>query len=232
MAEASNALAQHRLARIYYYGPKKITQANCKKAFEWCKKSANNGYIAAINDLGIYYECGRGTKTDEYLAFKYISDAAEKGYVMAQFNLFLFYQSGIGTKANDELAFKWCQKASEEKEHPFFLEIVEELALCYLIDKGVKVDHNKSFELFKQTLGDEIANYFFKTFVEISISYGYEELKYNLRNLHKMKKLREKSASELFKVITLKCGSIMPLTWQSSIKFWLGNKLLPINQSH
>ena len=72
----------------YEFG--KGTEINLEEAFKWYKKSAENGYNNAQNNLGICYEFGKGTEINLEEAFKWYKKSAENDYNIAQNNLGIF----------------------------------------------------------------------------------------------------------------------------------------------
>ena len=62
------------------------------KAFEWYKKSAEQGNSDAQLNLGNCYMNGRGVEKDEVKAFEWYQKAAEKRNSYAQCNLGIWYK--------------------------------------------------------------------------------------------------------------------------------------------
>ena len=60
---------------------------NKTKAVEWYEKSANSGYSAAMFNLGICYEYGRGVTKDVNQAREWYTKAVAQGQAMAQTSL-------------------------------------------------------------------------------------------------------------------------------------------------
>ncbi len=52
---------------------------NLEKAFYWYQKAAENGNKAAMNNLAIHYENGKGTEKNLEKAFYWYQKAAENG---------------------------------------------------------------------------------------------------------------------------------------------------------
>ncbi|CAB4373554.1 unnamed protein product [Rhizophagus irregularis] len=59
------------LAICYYNG--KGTEMNLEKAFHWCQKAAENGYINAMFNLAMHYKNGEGTEMNLEKAFHWCS---------------------------------------------------------------------------------------------------------------------------------------------------------------
>ena len=60
-----------------------------KKAAEWYRKAAEQGYAEAQNNLGLLYAGGRGVAKDEAKAVEWYRKAAKQGHEAAQYNLSL-----------------------------------------------------------------------------------------------------------------------------------------------
>src|SRR5256885_725545 len=75
------------------------------KAFEWYKKSAEQGFSNAQCNLGVCYANGIGVKKDEVKAFEWYKKSAEQGFSNAQYNLGYCYQNGKGVEKDEVQAF-------------------------------------------------------------------------------------------------------------------------------
>jgi len=82
-ADAGDAEAQFKQAKIYYHGLE--DEPDYEMAFELFSKSAAQGNINAIYHLGLSYFHGQGTQTNLTQAVSYFRKAAEQGHAMAQF---------------------------------------------------------------------------------------------------------------------------------------------------
>lgn len=81
--------------------------------FCWNKKSAEQGYAAAQNNLGVMYNYGEGTLKDPKQAFYWYKKSAEQGYATAQYNLGSMYYDGEGTEKDLKQAAFWIKKSYE-----------------------------------------------------------------------------------------------------------------------
>ncbi|RGB35810.1 hypothetical protein C1646_758914, partial [Rhizophagus diaphanus] len=73
-----NKLAQYNLGRCYRF--EKGIEKNERKAFEYYKKSSEQGYLNAQFKLGYCYSKGIGTEINKTKAFELYKVAAERGY--------------------------------------------------------------------------------------------------------------------------------------------------------
>ena len=114
---------------------------NYKKAFEWYKKAAEQGYAKAQYNLGIMYYHGRGVDVNYKKAFEWCEKAAEQGYADAQHNLGVMYHYGHDMEKNYKKAFEWYEKAAEQgyAQAQYFLG--------ELYHHGLGVDQNDSMAI-------------------------------------------------------------------------------------
>lgn len=85
----NDAEAQLYLAYMYLRG--EGTEQDLEKAFEWTKKSAEQGFAQAQNELGRAYE---QMKQDYNKAIEWYQKAAAQGFQEAQQNLDRLYENG------------------------------------------------------------------------------------------------------------------------------------------
>ena len=82
-----------------------------KEAVKWYRKSAEQGFADAQNNLGAMYLNGSGVLKDDKEAVKWYRKAAEQGLADAQYNLSVSYGRGIGVTQDLSKAKYWIQKA-------------------------------------------------------------------------------------------------------------------------
>ncbi len=110
MAEIGDAKALCYLGLCYLHGLG--TEKNKELSIAAYKKSAEQGYAVAQNNLGAYYET-----TQSYTeAVKWYRLAAEQGYAVAQNNLGSCYDLGYGVTQSYTEAVKWYRLAAEQGE--------------------------------------------------------------------------------------------------------------------
>jgi uncharacterized protein len=83
-----------------------------KNAVRWTRGAADQGYAAAQNGFGGFYDVGRGVPRDNVEAAKWYRRAADQGYAPAQETIGLRYESGIGVLQDYVLAHMWLNLAS------------------------------------------------------------------------------------------------------------------------
>ena len=92
----------HAMARIIWVSCTIMARAdvNYKKAVEWYKKAAEQGYAKAQYNLGVMYDNGRGVDVNYKKAAEWYEKAAEQGLAEAQYNLGMLHYHGHGVDVN------------------------------------------------------------------------------------------------------------------------------------
>ena len=97
-------------------------------AFEYMKKAADSGSVAAIYGLGLFYQTGVGTEANYEVSFDLCQRAADGGHLPAYSALANRFAHGIGTTANLRSALYWFGRAiQEEKEEEELMDIQSDL---------------------------------------------------------------------------------------------------------
>lgn len=90
-----------------------VTNFAFSQGFVEIKKSAEQGYAAAQNNLGGMYYDGEGTLKDPKQAFYWYKKSAEQGHAEAQYDLGVMYYFGVGTEEDLKQAAFWIKKSYE-----------------------------------------------------------------------------------------------------------------------
>ncbi|MDE2165929.1 MAG: sel1 repeat family protein [Alphaproteobacteria bacterium] len=115
LAPGGDARAQFQLCQLYYEGLG-VTR-NLQLAFAWCLKSAQQGFVEAMEWVGTDYDAGEGVTPNHALAVQWITKAAERGYQPAEEDLGAFYYFGMGgTQINPTLGCYWFRRAGRPDE--------------------------------------------------------------------------------------------------------------------
>ncbi len=77
----------------------------------YINKSADQGLVAAIEQLGRYYHIGRFVQKDMEKAYVYIQRAAEQGNLNAQLRLIEMQLAGNGSPYDYENSYRWLHHA-------------------------------------------------------------------------------------------------------------------------
>ena len=112
IAEQGDALAQNKLAGMYYSGYG--VPHDYKEAEKWYRKAAEQGYANAQLNLGFMYQQGQGVPQDYEEAVKWYRKAAEQGGAYGQLNLGMLYRDGQGVPQDYVLAYMWFNLAAAQ----------------------------------------------------------------------------------------------------------------------
>lgn len=133
-ANKGDARAQYQLGERYE------NEENNTEALKWYRKSAEQGYDAAQNILGVVYQHGDFGVSQDYLeAVKWYRKAAEQGNTDSQVSLGLLYGDGGGAPQVPQdysEAVKWFRKAAEGGDDD------GQLFLAWYYDQGKGVTQN------------------------------------------------------------------------------------------
>lgn len=118
-ADNGDGKAQFELGLKYYNGDgiiegDSMNEPDYKKALEYFKKAAENGYPEAQHNIGVMYAHGQGVEADAEIAFKWYKKAAENGMPTSQYLVGDCYLEGRGTKQNIEQAMRWFKESKEK----------------------------------------------------------------------------------------------------------------------
>lgn len=112
LAKNGNRNPQYSLGKLFENGAAGVPRDSAAAA-EWYQHSANQGFAAAQNNLGLMYAQGRGVPQDLTRAAELWCAASEKDHVIAQFNLGLAYQRGEGVGQDRLHALYWLRRTSD-----------------------------------------------------------------------------------------------------------------------
>ncbi len=151
-AEKGDAAAQALLAEYYIFGMNKV-KINEKEAYEWARKSADQGNPFGQFQLAWLYnnDMGKIVKTNHAkakvlckAALPLLRELAEKGNVRAQYSLGFCYYNGYGVTKNFNEAVKWYRLAAEKG----YANAQRDLGCCYEHAEGVKYDMNEAIKWY------------------------------------------------------------------------------------
>lgn len=85
----------------------------------YIRLSAEQGLVAAIEQLGRYYHIGRFVQKDPERAYQLTNRAAELGNLNAQFRLVKMNLNGVGSPYDFENSYRWLHHAiiADQKQH-------------------------------------------------------------------------------------------------------------------
>jgi hypothetical protein len=84
------------------------------EALKWYRLAADQGSVAAQNNLGEMYLNGHGVRQDYAEALKWFRKAADQGLAVAQNNLGLMYAQGQGVPRDYVQAHMWFNLAASQ----------------------------------------------------------------------------------------------------------------------
>jgi uncharacterized protein len=137
-AAAGDAEAEMLVCGAYrrgMFGPK-----DDSKALPWCIKAAQQGNLAAEDNLGSMYLFGRGTAQDSKQAMGWLQKAVAQGSEPSMCNLASMYANGIGVPQDYAMAMKLYQQAVDHGSTTAQTDI----GIMYLMGQGVPKDPNQA----------------------------------------------------------------------------------------
>jgi uncharacterized protein len=116
LAQAGNALAQLRLANLYYHGHG--VRESDALALQWFQRAANQGLAEAQFQLGNMHAYGLapagGGEDPQRQAARWYFEAARQGHAQAQYSLGILFLTGSGVVQSVPHARKWIGRAAAQ----------------------------------------------------------------------------------------------------------------------
>ncbi len=144
-AQAGNAQAQYRLARIVHLGGKGIRQS-ASTALVLYRAAARQGHPQAMLWLGWALMHGEGTRKDPEKARKWFRKAADAGERRAMTALGLMFLTGEGAPRNLKLAREWFVRAARQQE----AWAINDLAAMHEMGWGIPKNLEKAAALYEK----------------------------------------------------------------------------------
>jgi TPR repeat protein len=115
LADGGNAVAQERLAVMYFYG--RGVPEDEDKALQWARRSADQGNLDAMYFIGNMYVFGdrlpKSVQDPDQEAARWYFEAARKGHAEAEYGLGLLFLAGKGVVQDQEEAMRWIRSAAD-----------------------------------------------------------------------------------------------------------------------
>ena len=112
-AEQGDPRWQEALGLKYLLG--NGVQRSTAEALKWLHRSADQGFLPAIDDLGEFYWLGsNGVPQDNATGIKYLRKAADRGVALAQYRMGNAYGVGRGVSQSYTNAAAWYFKAARQ----------------------------------------------------------------------------------------------------------------------
>lgn len=148
LAKNGNSQAMYDIALLYEDGwlidNKEIVKCDPQLAFNWTKRSYENGNLEATERYANYLSDGnyKYCEKDIELAMNLYEKAMKEGSNSATHNLGIEYRN----KQKFEIAFEFYNKANSSESYSDELII----GLCFYYGIGTNINKLKAFELFKE----------------------------------------------------------------------------------
>lgn len=113
-----------------------VEQGHIPSPLKDLRALAEEGDIAAQNNLGVKYDIGQGVSQDYQEAVHWYRLAAARGSADAHYNLCMAYDHGKGLPQDYQQAMQWCHLAADQGQGRAMFN----LALHYHVGRGVRED--------------------------------------------------------------------------------------------
>lgn len=140
-AQAGDAAAQLRLAKMYYLG--EGLPQGLDEAYSWARKSAGQDVAQAQVLVAVMYSKGQGVEQDAGEAAYWYEKAAKQGDAAAQYTLGLYYAAGNGVDQDFGSAAKWFAQAAAQRH----VRGAGQLGYLFMTGQGVKPSKVVAFAL-------------------------------------------------------------------------------------
>lgn len=187
-AELENAVCEYKYGYYLFHGLE--MEANRQLGLKLLKKSADQGYCVAQNELGNIYDDEDDQLFEPKTAFHWFMKAAKSDYVDSIENVANMYATGKGVSKDLSVSFMWCDKALElEPNNAYVLRL---LGILYHSEPEY-IDYYKAFDYLLRSLTAR-AHYI----TEFMLGKCYVEGTGVSKDVYKGTRLIEKSASQNF----------------------------------
>ncbi len=122
-ANSGDALAQHELGIRYLLG--KGFGVDTVKSAYWIQKSADQNYVVAHYNVGIFLNNGWGVPWNPFKAFEHFHYAAQQGMPEAEYVYGSFLTDNLVVAQNWQEAYTWMKKSSDAGYQPAKDALVE-----------------------------------------------------------------------------------------------------------
>ena len=147
---ATKPVAQYYLGYMNLYG--QGVEKSIHKAFDWYKKSADQGYPPAQYNLGVLLS-KEDTRESLEEAFKYFRAAAKQGMAKAQGKIGNMYERGVGVEKNLSKAYYWQKKAADSG----IAKAQFNTAIYYEIGQGTEKSPYKAIKYYRMAAANGIS---------------------------------------------------------------------------
>jgi len=121
LAQYGNALAQHHLGVMYYYG--EGVQRDLNQSLHWHTKASEQGNADSMLDIGVMHSNGDGVPRDGKIALQWFLRSADRGNAKAQLYSAMSFRDGIDTPKDYEAAVKYFLLSAQQDNSEAQLEL-------------------------------------------------------------------------------------------------------------
>jgi TPR repeat protein len=124
------------------------------EAETYYRQAAQEGYAAALYNLGLMYRTGRGVPADDQVAAGFYFDSVMQGSLNARKALASLYEHGWGVPQSDAEMLRWLNLAAADGH----ARSLDYLGTLYRTGRAVPQDHEHAFRLYNIAAGLENPN--------------------------------------------------------------------------
>jgi TPR repeat protein len=139
-ANLGDAMAMRNMAAVYE------AQENYAQAMAWNRKSADAGYVGALNAIGNFYKQGVGVPQDYKEAMNWFRKGAVAGNAAAMNNLGWGYHNGKGLPQDFAEAMKWYRLSADGGDSGG----MNNVGFLYLYGLGVTKNEQEAISWFRK----------------------------------------------------------------------------------
>ncbi len=147
--EAAAGMAPIQPHYVYLYGRVLDAAKRYGEAYRQYSRAAENGYAAAMTDIGEMYMDAKGVPKSVSDGLSWTRRGAEAGNPAAMINLGTAYQEGIGVPKSGANAVAWYSKVVDR--WPSNVLALNKLGQVYRDGEVVPRDYNLAFEWFRKS---------------------------------------------------------------------------------
>lgn len=173
LAVAGDARAQLWVGKMHAGG--KGVPRDDGEAFEWFRRSADQGLAEAQTELGLAYASGRGVREDNSAAFAWYQLAADQGDLRARLLLGRHFVLGEGVEANRAGGVALILGSAEEGHLPASLDASFIYVAGFGVAANVQVGH-QYYDVWLDYVEDTIREEVQPLYILISTQFVFERL--------------------------------------------------------
>ena len=158
-AAKGDSAAQMQMSMLFLHGLAGV-EVDHERAFQWCLKSAEQGYAEGQALLGTFILEGTGTAKDPSSAAIWLRKAADNGSVISEYTLSILHFEGLGVDQSIPKAISLLRSAAKKGLD----EAQVALGDSYYYGDGLPMDYAKAFGWYRKAARQEHPEGQFKLF--------------------------------------------------------------------